>query len=108
MSHKVHKLTLNSAEKLGRCNIQTLLSRFLPVQHLGGGSLQLLQDLQQLGVVVAQAAPAQNAGQVVPRSQGKDSELALRRGREIGRRWTDVRSCSAKVDQISFHRLLGY
>lgn len=100
----MHKLTLNSAGKLGRYNMQTLLSRFLPVQHLGGGSLQLLQDLQQLGVVVAQATPAQNAGQVVPRSQGKDSELALRRGR----RWTDVRSCSARGDQISFHRLLGY
>ena len=48
------------------------------VQHLGAGSLQLLQDLGQLGVVVAGRAPAQDARQVVPRAQGQHAQLALR------------------------------
>lgn len=51
-----------------------------PVQHLGGGPLQLLQDLQQLRVVVTEAPPAQHAGQVVPGAQRQHAELALRGG----------------------------
>lgn len=48
-----------------------------PVQHLGGGPFQLLQDLQQLGVIVAQAAPAQHPCQVIASPQGQDTQLAL-------------------------------
>lgn len=48
-----------------------------PVQHLGGGPFQLLQDLQQLGVIVAQAAPAQHPCQVIAGPQGQDAQLAL-------------------------------
>jgi len=53
-----------------------------PVQHLGGGPLHLLQDLQQLGVVVTEAPPAQDPGQVVAGPQGQDAELALKRRTE--------------------------
>lgn len=38
------------------------------VQHLGAGSLQLLQYLGQLGVIVARWAPAQHACQIVARA----------------------------------------
>lgn len=51
----------------------------LPVQHFGGGSLQLLQDLQQLSVVVAEASPTQNTSQVVTCAQRQHTELALHR-----------------------------
>lgn len=49
-----------------------------PIQHLGGGPFQLLQDLQQLGVIIAQAAPAQHPCQVIAGPQGQDAQLALR------------------------------
>lgn len=48
-----------------------------PVQHFSGGPLQLLQDLQQLSVVVTEASPAQDTGQVVPCAQRQHAELAL-------------------------------
>lgn len=50
----------------------------LPVQHLGAGSLQLLQNLWQLSVIIAGGAPAQDPGQVVPGAQRKNSQLTLR------------------------------
>lgn len=56
-----------------------LPSVVLPVQHLGGGSLQLLQDLQQLSVVVTEASPAQHSGQVVTCAQRQHAQLALRK-----------------------------
>lgn len=48
-----------------------------PVQHFSGGPLQLLQDLQQLSVVVTEASPAQDTGQIVPCAQRQHAELAL-------------------------------
>lgn len=48
-----------------------------PVQHLGGGPLQLLQDLQQLRIVIAEAAPAQHPCQVITSAQGQDAQLTL-------------------------------
>lgn len=48
------------------------------VQHLGAGPLQLLQDLGQLGVVVARRAPAEHPRQVVARAQGQHPQLALK------------------------------
>lgn len=48
------------------------------IQHLGAGSLQLLQDLRQLSVVVARRAPAQHPSQVVAGAQGQHPQLALR------------------------------
>lgn len=56
-----------------------------PVQHLGGGPFQLLQDLQQLGVIVTQAAPAQHPRQVIAGPQGQDAQLALRERDGAGR-----------------------
>lgn len=48
-----------------------------PVQHLGGGPFQLLQDLQQLSVIVTQAAPAQDPCQVIASPQWQDTQLTL-------------------------------
>lgn len=49
----------------------------LPVQHLGAGSFQLLQNLWQLSVIIAGGPPAQDPGQVVPGAQRKNSQLTL-------------------------------
>lgn len=54
------------------------------VQHLGAGPLQLLQDLGQLGVVVARRAPAQHSGQIVAGAEGQHPQLALKGSRHRG------------------------
>lgn len=51
----------------------------LPVQHFGAGSLQLLQNLWQLSVIVAGGPPAKDPGQVVPGAQRKNSQLTLQK-----------------------------
>lgn len=57
----------------------------LPVQHLGAGSLQLLQNLWQLSVIVTGGPPAQDPGQVVPGAQRKNSQLTLQQqGKTVG------------------------
>lgn len=48
-----------------------------PVQHLGGCPFQLLQDLQQLSVIITQAAPAQDPCQVITSPQWQDTQLTL-------------------------------
>lgn len=49
-----------------------------PVKHLGAGSLQFLQNLRELGVIVAGRTPAQNPGKVIPGPQRKNAELTLK------------------------------
>lgn len=55
-----------------------------PVQHLGGGPFQLLQDLQQLSVIITQAAPAQDPCQVITSSQWQDTQLTLQKRDRVG------------------------
>lgn len=56
------------------------------VQHLSAGPLQFLQDLGQLGVVVAGRAPAQHPGQVVAGAEGQHPQLALKGRQRVDRR----------------------
>lgn len=55
-----------------------------PVQHLGGGPFQLLQDLQQLSVIITQAAPAQDPCQVIASPQRQDTQLTLQDRDRVG------------------------
>lgn len=55
-----------------------------PVQHLGGGPFQLLQDLKQLSVIVTQAAPAQDSCQVIASPQWQDTQLTLQERDRVG------------------------
>lgn len=48
-----------------------------PVQHLGAGPFQLLQDLWELRVVITGRAPAQHTSQVISGTEWQHSQLTL-------------------------------